>query len=171
LITIEGGKFTTSRMLAEKAIDKALKILKYPKRKSNSKNKYLTGSEIDNFNSYVKKKQHQYPDFSPKQIEFLAKSYGTEIDELFALSKEDLTYQKTLNPDGENLAQVVYAIRNEMAFTLPDIMLRRTGLATLGHPGKKTLKKVAELAAKELKWNENKMEEEINKMDQILQIP
>ena len=171
LITIEGGKFTTSRMLAEKAIDKALKILKYPKRKSNTKNEYLAGSKIDNFKLFVKKKQHQYPDLSPKQIEFLAKSYGTEIDELFAITKEDLTYLKTLNPDGENLAQVVYAIREEMAFTLPDIMLRRTGLATLGHPGKETLRKVAALAAKELKWDDNKIEEEINKMEIILQIP
>jgi glycerol-3-phosphate dehydrogenase len=158
-------------MLAEKAIDKALKILKYPKRKSNTKNEYLAGSEIDNFKLIIKKKQHQYPEFSPEQIEFLAKSYGTEIDELFAITKEDLTYRKTLNPDGENLAQVVYAIREEMAFTLPDIMLRRTGLATLGHPGKETLKKVAALAAKELKWDDNKIEEEINKMEIILQIP
>jgi glycerol-3-phosphate dehydrogenase len=171
LITIEGGKFTTSRMLAEKAIDKALTILKQPKRKSNSRNEYLAGSEIDNFNSFVKKKQDQYPEFPQKQIEFLAKSYGTEIDELFTILKEDLSYRKNLNSDGENLAQVVYAIRNEMAMTLSDIMLRRTGLALLGHPGKDTLEKVAKLAAKELKWDDNKMEEEVNKMETILQIP
>jgi glycerol-3-phosphate dehydrogenase len=171
LITVEGGKFTTSRTLAEKAIDKVLKILKKPNSKSKTKNEYLTGCEIDNFESFVKQKQKQYPQLQPEQIEYLVKSYGTEIDEIFTIAKENLLYQKSLNPDGENLALVVYAIRNEMALTLPDIMLRRTGLAMLGHPGKETLEKVANLAAKELLWDENKRKEEIKKMESILQIP
>ncbi len=171
LITVEGGKFTTSRMLAEKAIDKALKILKLPKKKSISKDNYLQACEIDNSQDFMAKKQKQYAEFSPEQIEYLTKCYGTEIDELFAIAEENENYKKPLNNDGENLAQVLFAIRNEMALSLSDIMIRRTGIGQLGHPGKETLDKVAKLAAKELNWDDKKLNNEIDKMETILQIP
>lgn len=171
LITVEGGKFTTSRRLAEKAIDKALKILQLPKRKSISEDEYLTGCKIINFQDFVIEKQNQYVDIPPEQIDYLAKSYGSEIDKLFEIAEENTTYKQTLNADGENLTQVLFAIRNEMALTLPDIMLRRTGLGLLGHPGKETVLKVAKLAAKELNWDNKKMEIEICKIEKILKVP
>jgi glycerol-3-phosphate dehydrogenase len=171
LITVEGGKFTTSRMLAEKAIDKAIKILSLPKKKSISETTHLSGSQIDNFKEFVEKKQKQYPEYLPAQIEYLAKSYGTEIDELFSISKDHEKFKEILNEDGENLAQVQFAIRNEMAKTLSDIMLRRTGLALLGNPGKETINKIAKLAATELGWDDEKLANEIAEMEKTLQLP
>jgi glycerol-3-phosphate dehydrogenase len=170
LITVEGGKFTTSRMLAEKAINKALKILKLPKKYSISEYNYLHTCKIDNFKDFVAIKQKEYVEFPPEQIEYLTKSYGVEIDDLFSIIREE-GGNKTLNKDGENLAQVKFAIRNEMAVTLSDIMLRRTGLALLGHPGKETMEMVAKLAAKELNWNDERLTNEIDKLEKILQIP
>ncbi len=171
LITVEGGKFTTSRMLAEKAINKAIRILRMPKNKSISKNNYIYGSEIKNFKEFVKEKQNQYAGFKPEHIEFLCKSYGTEIDKLFDLMGENPDLKIVLNDDGENLAQVVFAIRYEMAKTLPDILMRRTGLGQLGHPGKETLEKIAQTAAAELNWDKDKINEEITLTEQLLQVP
>ncbi len=171
LITVEGGKFTTSRMLAEKAINKALKILKLPIKKSISKSNYLYSCNIDNFEEFVAQKQKQYSEFLPEQIEFLAKSYGTEIDEIFSITDKHENCKEVLNADGENLAQVQFAIRNEMAVSLSDIMLRRTGLGLLGHPGKKILESIAELAAKELNWNSEKLAKEIQIMENVFKLP
>jgi len=171
LITVEGGKFTTSRMLAEKAIDKTLKILKRPKKKSISKDNYLYACDIDNSLEFITKKQKQYSNFLPEQIEYLSKCYGTEIDELFSIIQEDESYKKALNKDGENLAQVIFAIRNEMAVSLSDIMIRRTGIGQLGHPGKETLFSVAKLAASELNWDDKKISDEIQKMELIFKLP
>lgn len=171
LITVEGGKFTTSRMLAEKAIDKALNILDTSDKKSVSENIKLYVSDIANFAEFVKSKHKEYPDFTFNQIEFLAKSYGTELDDLFAIVEGNSEMLKPLNDDGEILAQVVFAIRNEMALTLEDIMLRRTGIAQLGNPGKEVIKKVAEVASKELNWDEMKVAEEISKLETTLKIP
>ena len=171
LITVEGGKFTTSRSLAEKAIDKAIKILSLPKKKSISKDSYLYASNIDNFSEFITKKQKQHAEFLPEQIEYLTKCYGTEIDKLFAIAEENDNYKNPLNKDGENLAQVIFAIRNEMALSLSDIMIRRTGIGQLGHPGKDTLDKVSKLAAKELNWDNKKLADEIDKMELILSIP
>jgi len=171
LITVEGGKFTTSRLLAEKAIDKVLKILDLPKKRSVSKDQYLSTSNIKNFNKFIEEKQKQYPNFMPEQIEYLVRSYGTEIDEIFKVEGVNKELLEPLNKDGENLAQVLFAIHNEMAHTLADILLRRTGIALLGHPGKATIEKVSKLAAKELGWDDQKRKEEISKMEVILKIP
>ena len=171
LITVEGGKFTTSRMLAEKAIDKALKILKFPKKKSISESEYLSNCNIANFKDFVKQKEKENPEFTHNQIEYLAKCYGTEIDKLFLILKEDRDYQKVINKDGEILAQVLYAVRNEMAITLEDILIRRTGIAQLGHPGKEILNKIAKLVAKELNWNDEKLALEISEIEKTLKIP
>ena len=171
LITVEGGKFTTSRSLAEKAIDKSIKILSLPKKKSISKDSYLYASNIDNFSEFIAKKQKQHDEFLPEQIEYLTKCYGTEIDKLFTIAEENDNYKKPLNTDGENLAQVIFAIRNEMALSLSDIMIRRTGIGQLGHPGKDTLDKVSKLAAKELNWDNKKLADEVDKMELILSIP
>jgi glycerol-3-phosphate dehydrogenase len=59
-------------------------------------------------------------------------------------------------------AEILYAIREEMAKTLSDIVFRRTDLATGGHPGDSVLREVAELAAAELGWSEQRVADEIS---------
>ncbi len=171
LFTVEGGKYTTSRSLAEHVVNKAFKRLNKHFVKSLSKKKYLIGSEIKNLAYFVKQKQKQYPMFSNQQINFLVNSYGTEIDNLMDIYLSDKNLQVILNDDGENLAQVVYAIRFEMAQTLTDIMLRRTGIGQLGNPGDDIINKIASVAGKELNWNKEQKSEQINLIKQALKIP
>ena len=59
-------------------------------------------------------------------------NYSTEYADILKLAREDKALAETLNVDGEILAEVVYAIRQEMARTLSDIVMRRTGIGTLG---------------------------------------
>ncbi len=171
LITVEGGKFTTSRMLAEKAINKAIRILKYPKRKSISESTQLYGCEIKNISDFISEKKKKYSEYNPDNIEYLAKSYGTEIDSIMTIAANNKELKQILNKDGELLAQVQFAIRNEMAITLTDIIMRRTGVGLLGNPGMDTIVKIAEYAAKELNWDEAKMKAEIQKINNRLTIP
>jgi glycerol-3-phosphate dehydrogenase len=58
-----------------------------------------------------------------------------------------------------------------MAYTLNDILFRRTGIGTLGHPGKNVLNKVAETAAKILGWDASRKKEEIASAEIKFQIP
>ncbi|NQU87348.1 MAG: glycerol-3-phosphate dehydrogenase/oxidase [Mariniphaga sp.] len=170
LLTIEGGKYTTSRNLAQKVVDKTCKELKKPKKHSVSNSTYLVGSDIKNIQSFITEKQKQYSAFDKKQIEFLVKMYGTEIDTLLKIAEEDKILKKPLNGDGEIAAQVVFGIRNEMAKSLPDILFRRTGLGTLGHPGNEVLEFIADIAAKESGWNISWKKEEIEKVEMLFVI-
>lgn len=51
-------------------------------------------------------------------------------------------------------AEVVHAIRAEMALELSDVVLRRIGLGATGHPGAEALERCAAFAAAEFGWNE-----------------
>ena len=56
--------------------------------------------------------------------------------------------------------EVVHAVREEMALTLADCVLRRTDLGTGGSPGDAALAETAELMAAELGWTaERRMRE------------
>ena len=58
-------------------------------------------------------------------------------------------------------AMVRYAAREEMALRLPDVLFRRTGLGTIGHPGEDCLRECAAIMAAELGWDARRVEEEI----------
>jgi len=130
------------------------------------------GCEIPNLAAFIQEKQSQYQNlFSPHQIAYLVKSYGTLIDEVIEFSAQRMSWQEALNSDGENLGQVVYAIRNEMAFTLKDILLRRTGIGLLGYPGDEVIQKVANVASDELNWSEERKKSEIDSVTKVLNLP
>jgi glycerol-3-phosphate dehydrogenase len=131
----------------------------------------LYSSEIEDFNDFFQQKRQKYSFLTSQQALFLCKSYGNEIDSLMDLGKENEEWLIPLNSDGENLAQVVFAVRYEMAKSLIDIVLRRTGIALLGNPGKEIIEKIAQIAAKELSWSVEKTNSEIEKLEQILAIP
>ena len=61
------------------------------------------------------------------------------------------------------MAEVVYAMRAEMALSLSDVLFRRTGLCTLGNPGDDVIEAVADCMAKNLKWSKARRMAEIDK--------
>ncbi len=171
LITVEGGKYTTSRQLAENCLKIVAVKLGRNLGKSVTNKKFLTGCEIKDLNFFMNEARAQDNGLSPATLEYLARNYGTEYKEIAKLAREDQSLSETLNNDGEIQAQVVYAVRNEMARTLSDIVMRRTGIGTLGNPGEEVLRKVADVAARELRWDKEKTEKEIAAVVHLLKIP
>ena len=58
-------------------------------------------------------------------------------------------------------AQLVHAVRREMATTLADAVIRRTPLGALGHPGDAAVERAASIVAGELKWSDEQRRAEI----------
>jgi glycerol-3-phosphate dehydrogenase len=171
LITVEGGKFTTSRNLAEKAIDLVEKKLGRRHTVSPTAKRFLWGSQIRDMQSFILDIRHKNRDFDETTLEYLGRNYGTEFEPVLDLARRERPLSEILNDDGEVLSQAVYAVRHEMARTLSDIVLRRTGIATLGNPGLPVLENVAQLAAKELGWDGKKIETELADTLEALGIP
>jgi glycerol-3-phosphate dehydrogenase len=61
-------------------------------------------------------------------------------------------------------AEVLHAIREEMAEKIGDVVFRRTDLGTGGHPGEDALQAGARLMASELGWDEKRVREETNEV-------
>ena len=171
LFTVEGGKYTTSRQLAVEVVEKIEKKMKLKLPKSNSETQYLSGCEIKEMSAFMKNLHKQYAGFHYKTIEYLGKNYGTECHEIFNLARQHPKLAKVLNEEGEILAEAAFAVQNESALSLSDILFRRTGLGGLGHPGDRVIEQVAHLAGDYLQWNQSKIKSEIEHVQKRFLLP
>jgi glycerol-3-phosphate dehydrogenase len=171
LITVEGGKYTTSRNLAEHVVKLVCRKFDLPYKKSITDTVHLAGCEIKDMTTFIASAKSAHPELGGAAVDFLGRMYGTELNQVLALGQSDKKWSAPLNADGEMLSQVVFAIRSEMARTLTDIFLRRTGIGTLGHPGDTVLERVAEIAAQELNWNKDRLDRELAAADKALSLP
>jgi glycerol-3-phosphate dehydrogenase len=171
LVSVEGGKYTTSRGLAENVLRLVMKKAGKGYKKSVTAKQYLAGCEIKDINAFVASAKAANRGFSESTMDYLARIYGTELDGVLDIARSDAKYAAPINTDGEMLAQVVYAARSEMARTLVDILIRRTGMGTLGHPGAKVLEDIAEIAARELNWDRARTGHELEAANKALTVP
>lgn len=171
MITVEGGKYTTSRSLASEVMNMVSVKLNKTLSETVSDNLYLSGSEIRDMKQFMIKQHLNYTDFSKDTIEYISKNYGTDSKIVFQIARNNPEYAEIISKDGEILAEVFYAIKYESAKTLKDIMLRRTGTGTLGNPGKEIFDKIIKLAAKMLDWDSNRIKKEYNSMLKIYELP
>jgi glycerol-3-phosphate dehydrogenase len=171
LITVEGGKYTTSRNLAENVMRTVMKNSGRGYKESVTARRHLAGCEIPDINAFVATAKSANSDFSESTVDYLSRIYGTEFNNMMEIARSDKKYAVPLNADGEMLAQAIYAIRNEMARTLKDILIRRTGIGTLGNPGSKVLEAITGMAARELNWNTARIDRELETTAKALSVP
>jgi glycerol-3-phosphate dehydrogenase len=108
LITMIGGKWTTYRKMGEDIVDKAILLGGLDTKECVTKNMPIHG--------YVKNRKmgHLYV-------------YGSDIPKIMALIGQNPQLGEQLHPDLPYLkAEVVWAVREEMARTVEDVLARRT---------------------------------------------
>ncbi len=171
LITVEGGKYTTSRNLAQKVLKMVQKKLGQKLPESLTDKDFLCGCEIKDLEVFFEDVKEENDGFDTRTLEYLGKNYGTEYGELLTIAKESKVLAEPVTHDGEILAEVVYAARREMAYTLEDIFFRRTGLGTLGNPGDDAIVRAGEIAAEELGWTGDRLATEVEHVRQVLTLP
>ncbi len=109
LVTITGGKWTTYRKMAEDTIDQAATIADLDDRESVTKALRLHGYH---------KQAHTFGDLH---------AYGSDAVSIQELVREDEALGERVHPDRPVIAaQVVWAVRHEMARTVEDVLSRRT---------------------------------------------
>ncbi len=156
LFSVIGGKWTTSRDLAEKVVNCAVTKLGKTANPCATGTTLLPGG-VAMFSQYAK--QHakaELPDMT-----HLLRLYGKRHTALFAEAGNRPELLKPISPYGDIGAQVTFAIREEAALTLEDIVMRRTGIGQLGNPGNDALEYIADIAVDALGWSETQRNEEI----------
>ena len=100
---------------------------------------------------------------APATIDRLVSQHGSGYGELLALIAADPELGKPLVPQSKIIgAEVKFAVRNEMAQTLADVVFRRTSLGAIGYPGRPALLACAQIMASELNWSQAQCERQLN---------
>jgi glycerol-3-phosphate dehydrogenase len=95
-------------------------------------------------------------------IKHLIYNYGSEYKNILAFVEEKPEWGERVSENSEVIiAEVIHAIRKEMAQKLSDVLFRRTDLGSASYPHDGSIRTVAEVMTCELGWDEEKKEREI----------
>jgi glycerol-3-phosphate dehydrogenase len=153
LITITGGKWTTYRKMAKDAVGNAAFVAKLPIVKCSTRQLRLHGYS----------EQIHYGD--------KLSVYGTDASKIRELIKENSTLGERVHPDFPYLkAEVVWAVRNEMAITIEDFLARRTRMLFLNAKAAiASASIVAEIMAAEMHRDEKWQQEQVADFSEMAQ--
>ncbi len=114
LITITGGKWTTYRKMAEDTVDRAMKLGLIETRRCETQRLHIHG-------------YREHPDFDD-----VLHVYGSDEAYLRQLMAAEPEMDRKVHPAYDfRMAQVLWAVRNEMALTVEDVLSRRLRLTFL----------------------------------------
>ncbi|MGD0211522.1 MAG: glycerol-3-phosphate dehydrogenase/oxidase [Desulfomonilia bacterium] len=163
-VTAIGGKYTTSRNMAKQLVDMIFAKLGRDAVPCQTHTTPLYGGEMGRFASFVERaKILRAGDLDDNVIENLCRNYGSRYQNVIQLAEKKKYASAICESFPDIWAEVVYAIRAEMAVSLSDVLFRRTGLCTLGNPGTSIIEEAADVMAKELKWKKARRNQEIDK--------
>src|SRR5207247_1105815 len=95
-------------------------------------------------------------------IPHLVAAYGSRYRDLVDLAQDRPAWRTRLVDASPVIgAQLIWAVRKEMALTLCDAVIRRTPLGALGYPGDAAVERAAQIVGDELGWSEEQRGTEI----------
>jgi glycerol-3-phosphate dehydrogenase len=151
MVTITGGKWTSYRLMAEDTVDKAITLGQIDNRKCVTKSMPIHG--------YRPK-----PDLTDHMY-----IYGSDIEAIKALTKENPALAEKLSDKYDyTAAEVVWAVREEMARSVEDVLARRVRLLFIdAREAAKAAPKVAAIIAKELGYNKEWEEDQTEQFTRL----
>jgi glycerol-3-phosphate dehydrogenase len=145
MLTMTGGKWTTYRKMGEDVIDQAIIVAGLKDVASITKNLSIHGS----------KEREEHND----ELKF----YGSDAAAIRKLVKSNASLGEKLHPRLNFIgAEVVWAVREEMARTIEDVMARRVRALFLDAKASMEMaEEVARLMAEELGWDKARIDKEV----------
>ena len=153
LISIMGGKWTTHRAMAEDTVNAVQKSMGHSPTPGVTLNHPLVGSSgytPDYWSSLV----NTYG-IAEQTAKHLSQKFGTNATKVLQLAKNEPDLARPIVPGLAPLrADIAYCVRNEMAVTIEDVLMRRTGLQLLSwRAAAHAAVPTADIMAQELGWS------------------
>ena len=173
LVSASGGKYTNSRAFAQKAIDRLARRSGLAAAPGISAQAPLFGGDIGDVTSARRTvaRDAAAAGVAADTADLLLRHYGTEASAVLALMGADPRFAVRATPDGEPLAAVAYAVRQEAPVHLADVLLRRTGIGRLGDPGERILGLAADITAEEFGWDAARRAGELDDARRAVRLP
>ena len=165
IVSVFGAKYTTARQVAERATTVICDRLRRGAVPCQTGGTPLVGGAIPDLDRFTSDAVARHAEtLGHDTVEHLVRHYGTEVDAVIAAGQTEKTDTALLEPLSgarESIgAEVRFAVEEEMAVTLSDVVFRRTGLGTVGDPGQDCLRRCAEIMGTCLGWNEVRANDE-----------
>jgi glycerol-3-phosphate dehydrogenase len=153
LISIMGGKWTTHRAMAEDTVNAVQKSLGHAPTPGVTLDHPLVGSSgytPDYWHSLVK----TYG-IAEQTAKHLSQKFGTNATKVLQLAENEPNLAQPIVPGLAPLrAEMAYCVRNEMAVTIEDVLMRRTGLQLFSWlAAADAAVPTADIMARELGWS------------------
>lgn len=156
LYSLIGVRYTTARAEAESLIDGIAARRGWSCGHCCTATTPVYGGDIEDVGRLTREFRDRWPALDPSTVESLCLRYGTE-----APAALEPTGPEQVNPDHVLPRSIRHAVREEMAQTLVDVVVRRTDLGLFEMPPSSVLREVAATMAVELGWGAARVEEEI----------
>ncbi|MFO7959331.1 MAG: glycerol-3-phosphate dehydrogenase/oxidase [Nitriliruptoraceae bacterium] len=164
MIVVAGGKYTTYRVMAEDTVDAALQSMDKQAGPCVTKDIPIIG--VDGYQAAWNRRElmAERSGLHVARIEHLLKRYGSLNTDVLALAEEDESLLEPIPGADDYLkAEVVYAVRDEGAMHVEDVLVRRTHINfEVQDRGKEAAPAVADLMARELGWSDEQRQAELD---------
>ena len=166
LISVIGVKYTTARLVAQQVLNRVCSIIapKQSMSKSQTHRMPVYGGAIPRFQDFVEKEMPKAPQgITRDAFVGLLRNYGNVYHTVLQSLEGCIDGGKPPICEEHDVlrAQIRFAVREEMAQKLPDVVFRRTDLGSVGNPGRPVLDVCAREMGRELKWCEQRIVREV----------
>ena len=161
LMTIIGGKYTTHRALGEQALRKIEKHFGMPRVASPTRRDRFPGAPAESIAGFRRSFLSRSA-LSPRSAARLADVYGVIARDIEVLAASDPSLVEVVDDEtGAIAAEIVYAVEEEGAVTLEDVLLRRTAIALNSDVGLSCAAPAAAVLVARGHWTAARAEEEV----------
>ncbi|MGH8188423.1 MAG: glycerol-3-phosphate dehydrogenase C-terminal domain-containing protein, partial [Steroidobacteraceae bacterium] len=173
LVSLVGIRFTTARGDAARALELLLRQERQSIAPADA-DRPLSGGGIEDFAAFESHALRAKPaGLSDESVRALVRNHGTLYGQVVrrVVSDQPGTNMRggaTIPGTATLLAEVQYAVDEEMAMKLEDIVMRRTDLAAGCAPGRVAIEIAAHEMARRLRWSQRRLHEEIAATERTL---
>ena len=155
-LSVIGVKYTTARAIAERAIAAAGAMLRRRVPKSLSAELPLLGPLATASETTIRP-----PRARMSTAERVSRLYGATAGRVLGMHAGQRETEAPIAPGVEvTIAEVLEAVRHEMALTLEDVVIRRTALGATGYPGDAVVMACGRILQPELGWSDERLADE-----------
>jgi glycerol-3-phosphate dehydrogenase len=154
LITAIGVRLTVARAVAERVLTLVGRTLGRSLPPCRTEITPLASGEVPDYQAFMDQAVSRPKVPLPADVlRSLARNYGSHCGQVFELAARHPSLSERLGDSHVIGAQVVHAVRTEMAQRLGDVVYRRTDLGTAEMPSVDSLRDCAAVMAGELNWS------------------
>ena len=161
VVSVSGGKLTTYRAMSAEVVDVVERELGRTPRSSETAHVPLPGGDFDSFEQEVERALRALSGTplgisgAAERAEQLVRAYGSRWTSAWALTRDDASLAEPLTAElPYTRAEAAYAVSEEMAMTIADVLVRRTHVAFESRDHGRSIAPIAaDIAGERLGWD------------------